>query len=190
MLGSGSRRSNLSSVYIALIALTLLLGQAPAAQGSIFPDDGEKPNRENSREWLEAVCPGRVEMGDGIGCGKYCPPFTGMGQAADYFDGWSLSSITRGHFLSPTRRESKLPNATRSSSGARVKFWYAWAGTEGKATTRPHSDDAVIATSGCEPHTQNFGGTILLTRKAGRWTMLWYKGAIVLTSLLVDATTR
>jgi hypothetical protein len=31
---------------------------------------------------------------------------------------------------------------------------------------------------GCEPHALNFGGTILLTRQAGKWMMLWYKGDI------------
>lgn len=38
------------------------------------------------------------------------------------------------------------------------------------------SDDAVLSMSGCEPHSLNFGGTILLTKQSGRWTMLWYKG--------------
>ena len=30
---------------------------------------------------------------------------------------------------------------------------------------------------GCEPHSLGFGGTILLSRKAGMWTMLWYRAA-------------
>lgn len=42
----------------------------------------------------------------------------------------------------------------------------------------PQSDDAVLSMSGCEPHSYNFGGTILLTRQAGKWNMLWYKGGI------------
>ena len=42
----------------------------------------------------------------------------------------------------------------------------------------PTSDDVVLSMGGCEPHSYNFGGTILLTQKAGRWSMLWYKGGI------------
>lgn len=42
----------------------------------------------------------------------------------------------------------------------------------------PTSDDAVLWMTGCEPHAANFGGTILLTRKGHRWSMLWYKSAI------------
>jgi hypothetical protein len=42
----------------------------------------------------------------------------------------------------------------------------------------PTSDDAVLSMSGCEPHSLNFGGTILLTKQSGKWTMLWYKGGV------------
>jgi hypothetical protein len=41
----------------------------------------------------------------------------------------------------------------------------------------PTSEDAALSMEGCESHSLNFGGTILLTRGAQRWTMLWYKGA-------------
>ena len=40
------------------------------------------------------------------------------------------------------------------------------------------SDDAVLSMSGCEPHSFNFGGTILFTRQSGKWTKLWYKGGV------------
>lgn len=42
----------------------------------------------------------------------------------------------------------------------------------------PTSDDAVLSMSGCEPHSSNFGGTILLTRQSGRWTKLWYRAGV------------
>ena len=42
----------------------------------------------------------------------------------------------------------------------------------------PQSDDAVISTDGCETHADNFGGSILLTRRSGVWTMLWYKPGV------------
>jgi hypothetical protein len=32
--------------------------------------------------------------------------------------------------------------------------------------------------SGCEPHSENFGGTILLTRESGSWKKLWYKAGV------------
>jgi hypothetical protein len=51
------------------------------------------------------------------------------------------------------------------------------------SVTRGHflsseSDDATVATLGCESHSDNFGGTILLTRRSGQWKMLWYKGGV------------
>jgi len=42
----------------------------------------------------------------------------------------------------------------------------------------PASDDAVLSMSGCEPHSMNFGGTILLTRRSHGWSMLWYKPGV------------
>jgi hypothetical protein len=42
----------------------------------------------------------------------------------------------------------------------------------------PSSEDAVLWMSECEPHSENWGGTILLTRRAGRWTMVWYKPGV------------
>ncbi len=46
----------------------------------------------------------------------------------------------------------------------------------------PTSDDAALSMEGCESHAYNFGGTILLTRKAGKWTLLWYKGGVPTTN--------
>jgi hypothetical protein len=40
------------------------------------------------------------------------------------------------------------------------------------------SEDAIISALGCEPHSENFGGTILLTRRSERWRMLWYKAGV------------
>jgi hypothetical protein len=42
----------------------------------------------------------------------------------------------------------------------------------------PASDDAALWMVGCEPHGANFGGTVLLTRRRGKWSILWYKSAI------------
>ena len=42
----------------------------------------------------------------------------------------------------------------------------------------PTSEDAALSMQGCEPHSENFGGTILLTRRAQHWAMLWYKAGV------------
>ena len=42
----------------------------------------------------------------------------------------------------------------------------------------PESDDAALAMTGCEPHSENWGGTILLTHRAQEWMMLWYKAGV------------
>jgi hypothetical protein len=42
----------------------------------------------------------------------------------------------------------------------------------------PTSDDAALAMVGCESHGSNFGGTILLTKRSGKWKMLWYKAGV------------
>jgi hypothetical protein len=51
------------------------------------------------------------------------------------------------------------------------------------AVTRGHflsaqSDDAALWMTGCEPHSSNWGGTILLTRHSQKWSMLWYKAGV------------
>lgn len=42
----------------------------------------------------------------------------------------------------------------------------------------PASEDAVLWMTGCEPHSRNFGGAVLLTRKSGRWSMLRYAAGL------------
>ena len=42
----------------------------------------------------------------------------------------------------------------------------------------PASEDAALSMKGCEPHTENFGGTVLLTRRSGKWSMVWYKAGV------------
>jgi hypothetical protein len=42
----------------------------------------------------------------------------------------------------------------------------------------PTSEDAVLSMGGCEPHSLNFGGTILLTKKSQKWSMLWYRSGV------------
>ena len=42
----------------------------------------------------------------------------------------------------------------------------------------PTSEDAVLWMGGCEPDDENFGGTVLLTKRSHRWSMLWYKTGV------------
>ncbi len=41
------------------------------------------------------------------------------------------------------------------------------------------SEDAVIGCLGCEGHPDLFGGTLLLTKKSGKWTPVWYKPGVI-----------
>jgi len=125
----------------ALLASLQMLptsGQPSNARQPIFPSDGQSPAQANGAELLEAVCPGHVESGEKIGCGN-CASSMGI---PEWVGGWSLTRVTRGHFL---------------SSG---------------------SDDAVLSMEGCEPHSENFGGTVLLTRCSQGWSMVWYKSGV------------
>jgi len=42
----------------------------------------------------------------------------------------------------------------------------------------PASDDAVIATEGCESHSSNWGGSLLATRRSGKWQLIWYEPGV------------
>jgi hypothetical protein len=115
-----------------------MLGQSSEPPAPIFPSDGNPPAEANGAELLQVVCPGQVEVGKEIGCGNHCPSFAGLKE----FVPWSLTTVTLGHFLSPT------------------------------------SDDAVLSMQGCEPHSNNFGGTILLTQDYRGWNKVWYKAGV------------
>lgn len=41
------------------------------------------------------------------------------------------------------------------------------------------SEDAVVSASGCEPHSDGYGGSYLLTRSANAWRVVWYKPGIL-----------
>jgi len=105
----------------------------------IFPSDSKDPKQSGGVALLESYCPGRVVVGEEIGCRGPCPDVAAFG-GEDL--GRSISAVMRGHFLSP------------------------------------QSDDAVLSMSGCEPHSENFGGTVLLTMRSQKWTMLWYKAGV------------
>ena len=121
--------------------LLLLVAATAWAQPTktFFPSDSKDPKQSAGAALLEAYCPGRVVVGEVIGCRGPCPDVAAFG-GEDL--GRSMSAVTRGHFLSP------------------------------------QSNDAVLSMSGCEPHSESFGGTVLLTRRSQKWTMLWYKAGV------------
>lgn len=55
--------------------------------------------------------------------------------------------------------------------------WRLYAVTRGHFLS-PQSDDVALSMIGCEPHSENWGGTILLTRRSQKWIMLWYKAGV------------
>jgi hypothetical protein len=43
----------------------------------------------------------------------------------------------------------------------------------------PTSEDAAINCSGCEGHPNLWGGTLLLTKRSGKWRPVWYKAGVI-----------
>jgi len=88
-----------------------------------------------------------------------------------------LEVVCPGHVVAgdKPRCEILCPEFT-SFAEAKVD-WELTAVTRGHFLA-PQSDDVALSMLGCESHSDNWGGTILLTRKSGKWTLLWYKPGI------------
>lgn len=89
---------------LVFLPVRLCLGQVSEPPAPIFPSDGRPAAEAGGAELLEAICPGHVEVGKEIGCGNGCPSFTGLKE----FTPWSLTTATRGHFLSPASDDAVL----------------------------------------------------------------------------------
>jgi hypothetical protein len=98
----------MSRAFLGALLLILSAGLAPGQSAEppapIFPSDGKPPTEANGAELLQAVCPGRVQVGEEIGCGKECPSFAGLKELVP----WSLITVMLGHFLSPTSNDAVL----------------------------------------------------------------------------------
>jgi hypothetical protein len=88
-----------------------------------------------------------------------------------------LEAVCPGHVVS--RKEMSCRGVCpKFTSFSNEKFRWSLALVTRGHFVSPSSEDAVLSMNGCEPHSENFGGTILLTRRAQRWTMLWYKPGV------------
>lgn len=71
------------------------------------------------------------------------------------------------------------PDGTTYSEGFSQKpIWGAHAITTGHFLSR-NSTDAIVAMGGCAGHSENFGGSVLLTKRSDKWTKLWYEGGLI-----------
>ncbi len=89
-----------------------------------------------------------------------------------------LEAVCPGHVVSG--KDIACKETCPESSGFKDdKFWdWTLVGVTRGHFLSPQSDDAALAMVGCEGGYNRYGGTILLTRNSGKWTMLWYKGGV------------
>jgi hypothetical protein len=88
-----------------------------------------------------------------------------------------LEAVCPGHVVTGKAIECKVTCPAFTDFKGENQPWIVRRITRGHFLS-PESDDAVLAMDGCESHASNFGGTSLLTRQRGRWSMLWYKSEI------------
>jgi len=98
-------------VWVWLLAAAAIAGaQNKPAATSILTSDGQPAAAAGAAEMLQAVCPGNVMAGKGISCKGACPEETGFAGTTEP-DGWWVSAVTRGHFLSATSDDAALAMA-------------------------------------------------------------------------------
>ena len=89
-----------------------------------------------------------------------------------------LEAVCPGHVA--VGKDIECKETCPESSGFKDDKFFDWilVGITRGHFLSPHSDDAALAMSGCEGGYNNYGGTVLLTKQSGTWTMLWYKGEV------------
>ena len=88
-----------------------------------------------------------------------------------------LAAVCPGRVALAGSVECRLPCPKYTSFAGEDMTWSFDGITQGHFLS-PTSDDAAVSITGCEPHSENFGGTALVTRRSGRWSMLWYKAGV------------
>lgn len=134
-------------------------------------DRPHPPGAVESTEVLHAVCPsGTVDRaGQAPGC-RSCPSFT------SFFDPDGASERAS--------REGAADHSVEAFTLEDVIFGHF---------TAPHTNELAASFSGCEPHSYNFGGTVLLQQTTAGWVRTQYAPAVIskncrgYTHCLVDA---
>ncbi len=88
-----------------------------------------------------------------------------------------LEAVCPGHVVVGESIECTTPCPDQADFKGEQQEWSLGRVTRGRFLS-PTSDDALLSMFGCESHSSNNGGTILLTRQLGKWMMLWYKGGV------------
>jgi hypothetical protein len=86
-----------------------------------------------------------------------------------------IQTVCPGHTEKSGKVEcgKNCPSSTGLDGGEHIFDWTLVRVTLGHFLS-PTSEDAVVSTDGCEPHASNWGGSVLLTRRAEKWRMIWY----------------
>lgn len=146
----------LRAMSIVLILMVLALPGHPLNAVESL-DRPHPPGAVESTEVLHAVCPsGTVDRaGQAPGC-RSCPSFT------SFFDPDGASERAS--------REGAADHSVEAFTLEDVIFGHF---------TAPHTNELAASFSGCEPHSYNFGGTVLLQQTTAGWVRTQYAPAVI-----------
>jgi hypothetical protein len=93
----------------------------------------------------------------------------------------SLAAICPGRVVSErgTLGCSVCPDGTSFSPGFGQKIIWSPVAIAVGHFLKSESTDAIVSMKGCEGHSENFGGTALLTSVGNGWTKLWYQPGLI-----------
>lgn len=128
--------------------------------------DGRPVDAAEATRLLAQVCTGQIKETTvleepGFGCDH---PATSNGT------GNGLPAFRVDEFASPRPSTEATPSQIWFSGVSKVTFGHFLS---------PSSDDAALAGWGGETHPSFWGGTLLLTKRDGKWQPVWYKHAII-----------
>jgi hypothetical protein len=88
-----------------------------------------------------------------------------------------LEAVCPGHVVVGRNIECKDICPESSAFKSSESPWFVGGITRGHLLSST-SDDAALDMGGCEAGNNNYGGTILLTRRSGKWVMMWYQAGV------------
>jgi len=101
---------HLAGFAAGLLGIAALATAQAKSPGMVFPSDSPPAAAGGAAGLLESVCPGKVLAGKAVACKGACPASTGFAGTTEP-DGWWVSAVTRGHFLSPSSDDAALAMA-------------------------------------------------------------------------------